>query len=226
MSAEPCTGMAFGLTCKDMASSVSFYRDKLGFSMKESWPSDDAPMWCNLVRDGQSVMLGAAMDPAHAGEMCGGDAEDMALYGGMAEAFQKNAAGAGVTFYLTVADVDAFDKEIRSKGVKPLRKGPKTQFYGIRETLVRDPDGYTLVFYVPVAMESCQSCAMPLTDAQPGQMYCDHCTDEAGKLRPYEAIFEGTVSGYFMGMQKIERGPAEAAAKEHLSKMPAWKIRS
>ena len=85
-----------------------------------------------------------------------------------------------------------------------------------------DPDGYRLVFYTPVAMESCQSCGMPLADAEPGQMYCDYCTDEKGTLRPYEQVFEGTVTGYFMGMQKMGRKDAEKAAKEHLGKMPAW----
>ena len=59
-------------------------------------------------------------------------------------------------------------------------------------------------------------------DAKPGAMYCDYCTDDGGQLRPFEDILEGTITGYFMGMQKMERGPAEAAAKEHLAKMPAW----
>jgi len=212
--------MAFGLTCKDMKKSVAFYRN-LGFEMKESWPDEKAPMWCNMLLGGQSVMLGAAMDPAQVEGMCGGDADDAKIYGEMAEAFQKHQAGVGVNFYLEVPDVDAYDAKIRKQGVRPLRQ-PKTQFYGIRETLVDDPDGYRLVFYNPVTMESCQSCGMPLSDAEPGQMYCGYCTDEKGTLRPYEQVFEGTVSGYFMEMQKMERKAAEKAAKDHLAKMPAW----
>ena len=120
--------------------------------------------------------------------------------------------------------MDAYDGEIRSRGVEPLR-APQTQFYGLRDLLVRDPDGYLLVFCTPVAMSSCQSCGMPLTDAAPGQMYCAYCTDENGALRPYEDVFEGTVTGYFMGMQKMDRPAAEAAAREHLAKMPAWACR-
>ena len=54
---------------------------------------------------------------------------------------------------------------------------------------------------------------------------CDYCTDDEGKLQPYEAILEGTISGYFMGMQNMKRAEAEVAAKEHLAKMPAWKCR-
>ena len=45
---------------------------------------------------------------------------------------------------------------------------------------------------------------------------------DKGQLRPYEDILEGTITGYFMGMQNMERAEAEVAAKEHLGKMPAW----
>lgn len=221
MSAEDRDGMAIGLTCKDMPKSVEFYREKLGFTMKESWPDDDAPQWCNMVLGTQSVMLGGAVDPDVVESMCGGDPADVPLYRKLAEDFRDHRCGIGLHIYLQVEDVDAFDATIRGRGVTPIRT-PKTQFYGIRETHVDDPDGYRLVFYHPVAMESCQSCAMPLTEAKPGQMYCDHCTDEDGKLRPWEQVFEGTVTGYFMGMQKMGRADAEKAAEEHLRKLPAW----
>lgn len=224
MSAEDRSGMAVGLTCKDMLKSVAFFREKLGFTMKESWPDEKAPMWCNMVLGGQSVMLGAAMDPDQVGEMCAGDKADAEIYGKMAKAFREHPAGVGMHIYLHVDDIDAYDAKIRKKGITPLRD-PKTQFYGIRETLVDDPDGYRLVFYTPVTLETCQSCGMPLSDAAPGQMYCDYCTDEKGTLRPYEQVFEGTVTGFFMGMQKMERKDAENAAKEHLAKMPAWAAR-
>jgi len=46
--------------------------------------------------------------------------------------------------------------------------------------------------------------------------------DAKGQLKPYEQVFEGTVTGYFMGMQKMARKEAEKAAREHLAKMPAW----
>lgn len=221
MAAEDRAGMAIGLTCKDMAKSVEFYRERLGFEMKESWPSEEAPQWCNMLLAGQSVMLGGAMDPEKLGEMCAHDPEALPIFKKAAEAFRKHPAGIGIHIYLAVGDVDAYYATVRGRGVKPLRE-PKTQFYGIREIHVDDPDGYRLVFYSPVTMESCQSCGMPLTDAEPGQMYCPSCVDESGHLRPYESIFEDAVSGYFMGMQKMDRPSAEKAAKEHLAKMPAW----
>ena len=45
---------------------------------------------------------------------------------------------------------------------------------------------------------------------------------DAGKLKPYTAVLEGTIQGDFMGMQTMERAAAEVAANEHLAKMPAW----
>lgn len=221
MAAEDRSSMAVGLTCRDMAASVAFYRDQLGFTMKESWPDENAPMWCNMLLGGQSVMLGGAMDPEQLGEMCAHDPGALPIAQKLAEAFRDHPAGVGVSVYLEVDDVDAFDRTVRDRGVTPLRE-PVTQFYGIREILVDDPDGYRLVFYTAVAMESCQSCGMPLAGAQPGQMYCEHCTDDAGRLKPYEQVFEGTVIGYFMGMQNMERPQAEEAAREHLARMPAW----
>lgn len=220
MSADDRQKMSVGLTCKDMAASVRLYRDQLGFEMKESWPDERAPLWCNMVLNGQSVMLGAAMDPDTVAEMCGGDAKEAAYHRKLAEEFRANKPGVGVMIYLMVDDIDAYRTRITRARVQATE--PKTQFYGIRESIVLDPDGYRLVFFMPVAMESCQSCGMPLADAQPGQMYCDYCTDDKGTLRPYEQVFEGTVQGYFMGMQRLSRSDAERAAKEHLARMPAW----
>lgn len=221
MAAEDRAGMAVALTCKEMPKSVAFYRDQLGFTMKESWPDEHAPMWCNMTLGRQSVMLGAAVAPDQVSDLCGHDPEGLPIHAAMAQRFADHPAGVGLMIYLMVDDVDAYDSGLRGKGITPLRE-PMTQFYGIRETLVDDPDGYRLVFYSPVTMTSCQSCGMPLTDATPGQMYCTYCTDEAGALKPYEQVFEGTVQGYFMGMQKLERAEAEQAAKAHLSKLPAW----
>src|SRR5262249_41079083 len=127
--------------------------------------------------------------------------------------------------YLLVPDIDAFAATIQKKGVK-LALPPKTQFYGMRSAVVVDPDGYSLTFYSPVKMESCQSCGMPMADAAPGQMYCQYCTDEKGKLKSYEQVFEGTVRGYFMEHMKMARPDAEAAARAHLAKMPAWAARA
>lgn len=207
------------LTSRDMKRSVRFYRDVLGFELTESWPEGDNPMWANLVLDRQSVMLGAHMDPDQASKMCGEDPAKAQEMKARSEEFEKNKAGVGFSVYLMVPDVDAYHKQTSQRGLKA--PAPVTQFYGLRDFGTQDPDGYRLQFYTPVSLSSCQSCGMPLKDAQPGQMYCQYCTDEKGKLKSYDAVLMGT-AGYFEQAQKMPKPQAEKAAREHLSKMPAW----
>ncbi len=213
--------LAVMFTSRDVKKSIAFYRDVLGFELEQCWPDKEKPMWANLVLDKQSVMLGAMMPPEMAGEMCGGDEGAKQWMKTCSEEFQKNQPGVGIVTYVEVKDVDAYHARLTSKGLKGLTK-PRSQFYGLRDFGVQDPDGYRLLFYTLISLEQCQSCGMPLTESKPGQMYCGYCADPAGKLKPYETVFEGTVSGYFMGMQKMSRTDAEKAAREHLSKMPAW----
>lgn len=210
------------LTSNDMPKSIAFYRDVLGFELEASWPDETNPMWANMVLDGQSVMVGANMEPQK--EHCHGDAAMFGWWKARHATFNKSEPGAGVLCYLRVDDVDAYHASIKDRGAEPFL-APTTQFYGIRDFPVADPDGYQLMFYTPVKVESCGSCGMPLTAAEPGQMFCQHCTDDSGKLRPYEQVLEGTIQGYFMAMQKMARAEAEPAAKAHLAKMPAWSAR-
>ncbi|HGY90937.1 MAG TPA: hypothetical protein ENK43_07180 [Planctomycetes bacterium] len=211
------------LTSRDVRKSLDFYTKILGFSLDECWPDEAHPMWASLSKDRQCLMVGCPPQE----EMCAAKelAEDRrAWWSDLKKAFESHPAGVGVALYFTVPDVDALHASIIEKGGSPATT-PENQFYGLREFGVVDPDGYHLVFYTPIAMSTCQSCGMPLTDAKPGQMYCSYCTDDNGNLKPYEEILEGTIQGYFMGMQNMERPQAEVAAKEHLSKMPAWSAR-
>lgn len=212
---------AVGLTVADLKTSLAFYRDRLGFELRECWPSEQEPMWASLLLDRQSVMFGQAMPAAACLEMHAKNPVAAKFWSRHADAFAKHPHGVGVNLYLQVEDVDAYHERITQNGVKP-ELPPTSQFYGLRDTVVTDPDGYVLTFYTPIQMSSCQSCGMPLKDAEPGAMYCDHCTDPKGMLKPYEQVLEGTVTGYFMAHQKMARKDAEKAATEHLAKMPAW----
>ena len=64
--------------------------------------------------------------------------------------FQKEAnlknKGAGLFLYISVEDVDDFYKGILAKGLKPSSK-PRDWPWGNREFVIRDPDGYKLVFF-------------------------------------------------------------------------------
>ena len=212
------------LTATDCAKHVAWFRDVLGFKLEQAWPDDKKPFWANLVLDNQSVMIGQAMDPnGPGGEMCGHDEAAKATMATHYKAFTGNKHGVGIFTYIAVKDIDAYYAQITKKGVKA--PAPKSQFYGLREVPVQDPEGYQFMFYTLIKMANCQSCAMPMADAKPGTMYCQYCTDEHGKLKPYEVVFEGTTTGYFMQMQKMPRDKAEKAAREHLAQQPAWKGR-
>lgn len=64
--------------------------------------------------------------------------------------FQKEAhaepKGAGIYIYVSVDDVDACYKELIAKGYAPSSE-PRDWPWGNREFLMRDPDGYKLVFF-------------------------------------------------------------------------------
>jgi catechol 2,3-dioxygenase-like lactoylglutathione lyase family enzyme len=214
-----------GLTVTDMQKSLAFYRDKLGFQLSECWPGEKDAMWASLLLDGQSVMFGQSAPPERIGEMCKGNPAAVKFWTRQARAYAEHPKGVGVNIYLKVADIDAYAARIQKNGVA-LELPPTSQFYGLRDIVVTDPDGYVLTFYTPIQMSSCQSCGKPLADTKPGDMYCEYCTDESGRLRPYEQVLEGTTTGYFMAMQKMPRKDAEKAAVAHLAAMPAWKNRT
>ena len=61
------------------------------------------------------------------------------------EANLKN-KGAGQFLYIKVDNVDAFYKGLQKKGLRPS-SAPRDWPWGNREFVVRDPDGYKLVFF-------------------------------------------------------------------------------
>jgi catechol 2,3-dioxygenase-like lactoylglutathione lyase family enzyme len=216
--------MMTSFTVADVKRSIAFYRDKLGFRIRECWPDENRPLFAGLLFDQQAVLFSQAMPAAEVEKMHEKNPTAGKFWSKQAAAFADGRHGAGVNTYLMVADIDAYAAQLKQRGVTP-ELPPTTQFYGLRDLVVVDPDGYLLTFYTPIAMANCQSCGMPLTDSKPGQMYCQYCVDEKGALRPYEQVFEGTVNGYFIAHMKMARKDAEKAATVHLAKMPAWGAR-
>lgn len=126
------TSVTPNLIVNDVAASTAFYTTVLGFTVKQTVP-DAAPfvfVW--LERDGVPVFLNAR--PAVA--------ED---YAGAAD----RPAGGTATLFFIVTDVDGLHAAVapRASIVMPL----KTQFYGMREFAVTDPDGHILTFAERVA---------------------------------------------------------------------------
>ena len=121
------TSVTPNLLVADIARSTAFYRDVLGFNVKQTVP-DQAPfvfVW--LERDGVPVFLNDPKAAAH-------DYPDAT----------SRPAGGTATLFFAVTDVDALHSHVanRSTVVMPL----KTQFYGMREFAIEDPDGHILTF--------------------------------------------------------------------------------
>ena len=114
------------LLVRDIDRSTAFYRDVLGFSVKTV--PDAAPfvfVW--LERDGVPVFLN---DPK---------AVEQDYPGATGRPF-----GGTATLFFIVSDVDGFHAAIASRVTVIMEL--KTQFYGLREFAIEDPDGHILTF--------------------------------------------------------------------------------
>ena len=113
------------LAVNDLERSTRFYMDVLG--MKRDF-GDGSDGWSFLSRDEFRVMLGHcpdAMPPADLG--------DHNWY-----------------VYLNVTEVDSLHAEFAGKGADIL-SAPTTKPWGLREFVLRTPDGHRIVFGQPMA---------------------------------------------------------------------------
>lgn len=115
------------LIVRDIAASTAFYRDVLGFTVKQTVPDAPPFVFVWLERDGVPVFLNdrkAAADE----------------YPGAAE----RPAGGTVTMFFSVSGVDEYYAALATKAtvIMPI----KTQFYGMREFAIVDPDDHIITF--------------------------------------------------------------------------------
>jgi lactoylglutathione lyase len=115
------------LLVQDVDRSTAFYRDVLGFSIKQTVPDEPPFAFVWLERDGVPVFLN---DPK-------------AVEKDVAAATQRPAGGTATLFFV-ITGVDELHVRVAARAtiVMPL----KTQFYGMREFAVEDPDGHLLTF--------------------------------------------------------------------------------
>lgn len=121
------TSVTPNLLVRDVARSTAFYRDVLGFTMGETVP-DKAPfvfVW--MKRDEVSVFLNDIKAAEH----------DYPPAANMPQ-------GGTAALFFIVTDVDGYHATVAPKAtvIMPL----KTQFYGMREFAVTDPDGHIITF--------------------------------------------------------------------------------
>lgn len=116
------TNLRSVLAVQDLATSVRFYREKLGFGL-----DFEVPGWAFLSRDQFQVMLGECKDAMAAHET--GDHSYFA--------------------YVTVDGIDTLHRELVSKGV-PFVQDIADKPWGMREFGVRTPDGHRVMFGEPL----------------------------------------------------------------------------
>ena len=121
------TSVTPNLLVRDIARSTAFYRDVLGFEIKQTVPDQAPYVFVWLERDGVPVFLN---DPA---------AVEKDMTGAAARP-----AGGTATLFFVLTSVDAYHAQVapHAKVIMDL----KTQFYGMREFAIEDPDGHILTF--------------------------------------------------------------------------------
>ena len=121
------TSVTPNLLVRDIAASTAFYRDVLGFSIKQTVPDAEPFVFVWLERDGIPVFLNDPKAVEH--DFPGATAR---------------ASGGTATLFFVITGVDALHATVapRVKVVMEL----KTQWYGMREFAVEDPDGHLLTF--------------------------------------------------------------------------------
>ena len=121
------TSITPNLVVRDLAASLAFYRDVLGFTITMSVPDAAPYVFVGLERDGVPVFLNDVAAAVH-------DFPAMA----------STPSGGTCTMFFIVTEVDALHDAVAPKAtvVMPL----KTQFYGMREFAVSDPDGHVITF--------------------------------------------------------------------------------
>lgn len=117
---------------QDVARSLSFYRDRLGFTVVAAWEPDGKLAWCRLQRDNAAVMLQQATE----------------------EDGPADGRGRGVEFFFICDDAGTIHADLSARGLR--LDPPRIAFYGMKQVFVIDPDGYRLCFESPTGSERAQ----------------------------------------------------------------------
>jgi uncharacterized glyoxalase superfamily protein PhnB len=128
-----------------MARSLEFYVGGLGFEVVRRSDDERGVFWASLVKDGTTLMISNRpsrfLDFMNHGEGHFHDHEEAGGHEHFHGAETVHDGALNSLIYLYVADVDAVYQELRLRGVETV-DAPDDKFYGVREFLLRDPDGY------------------------------------------------------------------------------------
>jgi uncharacterized glyoxalase superfamily protein PhnB len=121
------TSVTPNLIVRDVAKSTAFYRDVLGFKIQQTVPDAEPFVFVMLERDGVLVFLNDVNAVVH-------DYPDAASL----------PPGGTAAMFFVITGVDAYHDEVAPKANVIMQL--KTQFYGMREFSVTDPEGHVITF--------------------------------------------------------------------------------
>lgn len=113
------------LAVSNMADSLRFYVDGLGFQVADKWLDEGTVRWCRLRRGGAELML-----------------QDFRRESGQAW-IPEGPLGLGVSILFVCRDALAVYRELIARGLTPSRPFVGN---GMWVTALRDPDGYDVEF--------------------------------------------------------------------------------
>ena len=112
-------GTSFVIAVPDLAKSAAFYRDVLGFEIREVGD----PGWRFFVKDQCTIMAGECPDAIPPAEL--GDHSYFA--------------------YIEVDEIDGYFQTVKDAGAEIL-KAPRSEPWGMREFAIRTADGHRIMF--------------------------------------------------------------------------------
>ena len=122
---------------KDVAATVAWYTEVLGFELTNSMGDEGGELfWASFTRDGVSMMCNKlhTHDDGESVEDHGHEHPSEPVFTG--------------SLYVNVDEVDELALDLG--GRTGLLFGPVDQPHGMREIGVLDPDGYVLIFGMPI----------------------------------------------------------------------------
>ena len=127
-------GFATLLQVFDMAASLAFYRDVLGFEVVSDVPDESQCDWAMLKLHGSELMLNTAYE-----------ADDRPT----TPDATRIAAHADTALFFDCENVDAAFVTLQQRGV--VTKPPVVTDYGMKQLYFNDPDGYVICLQMPVS---------------------------------------------------------------------------
>ena len=121
------SGVAPSFTVNDVEKSLAFYRDVLGFAVKDRWEDGDKLLGAELMAGSVTFMIG--QDDWKKG--------------------RDRVKGVGFRLYCrTDQDVDVLAKSIKEHGGR-LSQEPQDEEWGGRAFTIEDPDGFKITISKP-----------------------------------------------------------------------------